>query len=66
MCPSCLDDWRPTKPLVLDLASEHKMLQIEASKVPALENTLRELQSTVEKLLGVIDFMTLESSSASK
>ena len=54
-----------TKPLVLDIASEIKMLQIEASKVPALENTLRELQSTVEKLSGVIDFMTAESSSAS-
>ena len=65
LCPRCLDDWRSTKPLVLDLASEIKMLQIEASKVPALENTLRELQSTVEKLSGVIDFMTSESSSAS-
>lgn len=65
LCPNCLDDWRSTKPLVLDLASEIKMLQLEASKVPALENTLRELQSTVEKLSGVIDFMTSESPSAS-
>lgn len=65
LCPSCLDDWRSTKPLVLDLASEIKILQLEASKVPVLENTLRELQSTVEKLSQVIDFMSSDSPSVS-
>ena len=52
MCPSCLDDWRSTNLLGLDVAREIKILQLEASKVP-------------EKLSHVIDFMSSDSSSAS-
>ena len=65
LCPKCLDEWRSTKLQVLDLASELKVLQVEASKVPLLEHTLKELQGTVEKLSGVIDFITSDSSPGS-
>ena len=41
------------------------MLQVEASKVPLLERTLKELQGTVEKMSGVIDFITSDSSPGS-
>ena len=31
LCPSCLDDWRSLRPLVLNLEGEIKALQVEAS-----------------------------------
>lgn len=34
LCSRCLDDWRSTKLLVLDLASEVEVLLAEASKSP--------------------------------
>ena len=65
LCPKCLDERRSTKHQVLGLASELKVVQAEASKVPLLERTLKALQATVEKLSGVIDFITSDSSPAS-
>ena len=53
-CPKCLLDWRSMKPyMVQDLASEVKVLQVEASKVPLLEQAISQLQSTVKELSGV-------------
>ena len=57
-CPKCLANWGLMQPSMLKLESELEGLKTEALKVPALEQTIVELQLTIKKLSSTLDFLT--------